>query len=305
VLTSFEENTRVALRLEEVARLLEAQGANPYRVEAYRHGATTVLSLKEPINQFVDHVGIEGLQQLPGIGRHLAQAIYHITKTGELPMLERIRHKSDPVNLIATVPGIGHHLAEKIHRDLGIDSLEELEAAAYDGRLRNIEAFGEKRLAGIRDSLATRLGRIRRLTTDAQPARPSVGEILQIDREYREKSDKGLLTKIAPRRFNPEQIAWLPILHNSHGIWHYSALFSNTPLAHQMNKTHDWVVIYYDNGKFEGQATVVTAYKGILTGKRIVRGRETECEMYYRKMKQDLNLPSELTQHSQLLGRSE
>jgi hypothetical protein len=294
VLTSFEENTKVALRLEEVARLLEAQGLNRYRVEAYHRAATTVRNLSESINQFVDHVGIEGLQQLPGIGLHLAQAIYHITKTGELPMLERIRSKSDPVDLIATVPGIGHYLAKRIHEDLGIDSLEDLEAAAYDGRLRNIEAIGEKRLAGIRDSLATRLCRIRRSRTEAQPAKPSISEILQVDREYREKSAKGLLTKIAPRRFNPEQMAWLPILHDSHGIWHYTALFSNTPLAHQMNKMHDWVVIYYDNGKFEGQATVVTEYKGNLTGKRIVRGRETECEMYYERLTKENHEPFEL-----------
>jgi hypothetical protein len=237
---------------------------------------------------------MEGLQQLPGIGPILSRAIYHIAKTGELPMLERIRTKSDPISLIATVPGIGDYLAQRIHDDLGINSLEDLEAAAYDGRLRNIEAIGEKRLSGIRDSLATRLCRIRTLRTDTHSARPSVGEILQIDREYREKSDKGLLTKIAPRRFNPEQIAWLPILHDSRGIWHYTALFSNTPLAHQMNKTHDWVVVYYDDGKFEGQATVVTAYKGMLTGERIVRGRETECEMYYQKVKQHTHEPSEL-----------
>ena len=150
VLTSIESNSRVAMRLEEVARLLELQGANRYRVEAYRRGAITVRNLNEPINEFIDHAGIEGLQELPGIGPTLAQAIYHISRTGELPMLERMRGESDPVSLIATVPGIGQSLAKKIHEDLGIDSLEDLEAAAYDGRLRNIEALGEKRLAGIR-----------------------------------------------------------------------------------------------------------------------------------------------------------
>jgi hypothetical protein len=53
-----------------------------------------------------------------------------------------------------------------------------------------------------------------------------------------------------------------------------------------MNKTHDWVVIYYDNGSREGQAT--TAYKGALEGKRIIRGREEECEAYYEKLKEDV-----------------
>ncbi len=205
-------------------------------------------------------------------------------------MLDRIRGKSDPVTLIATVPGIGHYLAKKIHHDLGIDSLEDLEAAAYDGRLRNIEGIGEKRLAGIRDSLATRLGRIRRSSVNVDELRPSVETILSIDREYHTKAEKGLLTTIAPRRFNPERIAWLPILHSSRGPWHFTALFSNTPRAHQMNKTHDWLVVYYDNDNHEGQATVVTAYKGKLTGKRIVRGRENECEAFYEQQK--INLPT-------------
>jgi hypothetical protein len=115
----------------------------------------------------------------------LARAIYVIVTTGALPMLDWIRGESDPIKLIATVPGIGRNLAEKIHEDLGIDSLEELEVAAYDGRLRNVLAIGDKRLAGIRDSLATRLGRIRRIRTTGNLVRPSISELLAVDREYR------------------------------------------------------------------------------------------------------------------------
>jgi hypothetical protein len=284
-----DANTRIASRLDEVARLLETQGANRFRVEAYRRGAVTLRNLSISVVEIIKRKGIEGLQELPAIGPTLARAIYHIATTGTLPMLDRIRGKSDPVTLIATVPGIGPVLAEKIHHDLGIDTLEDLETAAYDGRLRNIEAIGEKRLAGIRDTLATRLGRVRRpLTVKADQLRPSVAEILSIDREYRIKNEKGVLTKIAPRRFNPERIAWLPILHSSRGPWHFTSLFSNTPRAHQMNKTDDWVVIYYDNNNHDGQSTVVTAYKGKLNGKRIVRGREDECEAYYEQLEKIL-----------------
>lgn len=285
-----EANSQIAGRLDEVARLLETQGANRFRVEAYRRGAVTLRNLSRSITEIIKTEGIEGLEELPTIGPTLARAIYHIATTGTLPMLDRIRGKSDPVTLIATVPGIGRYLSTKIHHDLGIDSLEDLEAAAYDGRLRNIEAIGEKRLAGIRDSLATRLGRIRRSSVNVEESRPSIAAILSIDHEYRTKAKNGLLTKIAPRRFNPEGIAWLPILHSSRGPWHFTALFSNTPRAHQMNKTHDWLVVYYDNDNHEGQATVVTAYKGELTGKRIVRGRENECEAYYEQQK--FNLPT-------------
>ena len=72
--------------------------------------------------------------------------------------------------------------------------------------------------------------------------------------------------------------AWLPVLHTTRGRRHYTALFSNTALAHRLARTDDWVVIYWDNGRGERQGTVVTADRGPLKGRRIVRGREAESE---------------------------
>jgi len=89
------------------------------------------------------------------------------------------------------------------------------------------------------------------------------------------------LRKIAPKRFNPEGEAWLPIMHAEREGWNFTALFSNTARAHELGTTHDWVVIYYERDGYEDQATVVTAKSGPLKGKRVVRGRETECQRYY------------------------
>ena len=110
---------------------------------------------------------------------------------------------------------------------------------------------------------------------------PSVAEILTVDREYRDKAAAGALPTIAPRRFNPMREAWLPILLARRGERHYMALFSNTARAHQMEKTRDWVVIYYDGRDGERQCTVITSQRGPLIGKRIVRGREIESLEYY------------------------
>ena len=99
-----------------------------------------------------------------------------------------------------------------------------------------------------------------------------------MDREYREKAAAGQLVKIAPRRFNPSHVAWLPVLHTTRGRRHYTALFSNTALAHLLARTDDWVVIYWDDARGERQSTVVTADHGRLKGRRIVRGREAESE---------------------------
>lgn len=154
---------------------------------------------------------------------------------------------------------------------------------AHDGRLADIEGIGEKRIAGVRDSLAGRLGRVRKPPSALPSEEPAVSEILDVDREYRMRAGKGELPKIAPRRFNPKHEAWLPILHTTRGDRHYTALFSNTAHAHQAHKTRNWVVIYYDSGQGERQCTVITAERGPMESRRIVRGREGECLAYYFK----------------------
>jgi len=270
-------NDNVAGRLDEVASLLAAQGANPFRVRAYRRAAETLRQMPRPVSEVLEQEGLEGLQALPGVGESIARAIRDVLQHGRMAMLERLRGESDPVKLLASVPGIGRAFAERLHTDLGLDTLEELEAAAHDGRLEQIAGIGHKRLAGIRDSLAHRLARVRPPAPPASDGRPSIDELLAIDREYREKAAAGQLVTIAPRRFNPSRQAWLPVLHTERGSRHYTALFSNTALAHRLGRTRDWVVIYWDDGRgAERQCTVVTAERGPLKGRRVVRGREAE-----------------------------
>jgi Holliday junction resolvasome RuvABC DNA-binding subunit len=267
-------NAEVARRLEEVASLLESQHANPFRVQAYRNASSTVLALPRAVSEIVRDEGIDGLDALPGIGPPLARAIAELATTGHLAMLDRLRGESDPLALLASVPGIGAKTAARLHDELGIDTLEELEAAASDGRLRALPGFGEKRVGGVRDALATRLGRARRTLSPPADA-PTIQEILEVDREYRRAAHAGELPMIAPRRFNPRGEAWLPVLHLTQGDRHYTALYSNTARAHELGKTHDWVVIYYDGDHGERQCTVTATY-GPLKRRRIVRGRESE-----------------------------
>ena len=192
-----------------------------------------------------------------GPGEQLARHIRTLVETGRLPMLDRLRGAVDPEDLLASVPGIGKKTAARLHYELDVDTLEDLEAAAHDGRLRNLGGFGPKKIAGVIDSLAARLQRVRRSrppqTWDDEPP---VDELLDIDREYRRKAAAGVLRQIAPRRFNPTGAAWLPILHTRRGERDYTALFSNTARAHQLGRTDDWVVIYCDHGPHERQYTV-------------------------------------------------
>jgi DNA polymerase (family 10) len=276
-------NTAIARRLGEAADLLEFQQASPFRVSAYRRAAATIEALHEDLEKLGATPDAHLLEALPGIGPGIAAAIREMLATGHWSQLERLRGSTDPPKLFTIVPGIGPVLARRIHDSLGIESLEALEIAAHDGSLAGVAGVGPRRLQSLQASLAAALGRpsSARLRRPAAP-RPSVGEILAIDAEYRKQAALGNLRRIAPKRFNPSGEAWLPIMHAQRGEWHFTSLFSNTARAHQLRRTHDWVVIYYyDHDHLETQSTVVTETSGPLTGLRIVRGRELECVDHY------------------------
>lgn len=285
-------NEEIARVMDDIAGLLEIQHANPFKVKAYRTGAKYVRGRVEPVADLVKSGDGEALQALPGIGESLAAVIEEYVKTGKSKLLHRLKGKTAPEDLFEHVPGIGPELAERIVRELDIKTLEELEQAAHDGRLAKVEGFGRRRVEAIQMGLAGMLSgfarrRIQRLAPPKEEkhsddSEPSIAQVLEVDAEYRRKAAAGKLKMITPKRFNPRNEAWLPVLHTEHGDWSYTALFSNTARAHELGKTHDWVVIFFENKGHEGQCTVVTETSGPLEGKRVVRGREPECGDYYR-----------------------
>jgi len=270
------DNRWIAARLDEVAELLEVQQANPFRVRAYRRASALLRERTEPIARVVEAGGIPALRALEGIGESLAHSIEELLRTGRLGLLERLRNEAGPEDVLASVAGIGPGLAQRIHQDLAIDSLYALEAAAHDGRLERVRGMGPRRLRAVRECLAGRFQRPALAPVGSARA-PPVGELLEVDREYRERAAVMSLPRIAPRRFNPGRKVWLPVLHTEREGRHYTALFSNTARAHALRATQDWVVIYRDDHEGQGQWTVVTARRGPMAGQRVVRGREEEC----------------------------
>jgi hypothetical protein len=289
--TARPDNEDIADVLERVADLLEAQGANRYRVRAYRMAGSTARESPRPLVEILEAEGLVGLERLPGIGRSIASLVREYAHTGQLALLRRLEGEISPEDLFTTVPGIGEELARRIHQELGIETLEELELAAHDGRLEGVPGFGTRRVHGLRETLGSILSRssrrrARRLrtleTTGAgELARPSLATLLAVDAEYREGAHSGRLRTIRPRRFNPEGKAWLPVLHTEKEGWSFTALYSNTARAHELGTTRDWVVIYYDRDGDEDQCTVVTERRGPLAGRRVVRGRESESARYH------------------------
>jgi len=274
-------NRQIADKLREMADLLEVQHEDGYRIQAFRRAARTVAELAEPVEEIVKRGGADALMELPGIGRGIAGAILEIVETGRWSKLDRLTGSLDPVLILQTVPGIGPELARRIHDTLHIDTLEGLEQAADDGRLEHVEGLGPRRVLAIKGALAERLGH-RRFRPSKPGAAPPIDVLLDVDREYRTKAARGELRKIAPKRFNPSNEAWLPVLHTRRGDWLFTVLFSNTERAHELGKTGDWVVAYFHIGhEPEAQCTIVTETRGPLEGRRVVRGREGECIAYY------------------------
>lgn len=290
------DNQEIADVLGRVGQLLELQDANPHRVRAYRHAAQTIASQAESVAALADEGAGRNLEDLPGIGRSLAESIREFARTGRLRLLDRLEGEVSPEDLFCTIPGIGEELARRIHEELHIETLEELEIAAHDRRLASVPGMGERRLSGTRATLESMLSkstrrraRQRRLAEAGQRAaaidspQPSVGAILDIDAKYRREAQAGKLRKIPPRRFNPKGEAWLPILHTELKGWSFTALFSNTARAHNLGMTKDWVVLFFERDGHEDQCTAVTETHGELKGRRVVRGREPECLRHYAR----------------------
>lgn len=283
------ENEQIADTLDEVADLLEFQKDNPFRVRSYRRAAAQIRDLGEPVAELYQRLGAKGLRAIEGIGEGLSASIVEIVETGRLGLLTRLRAEISPVEVFASLPGLGEILAQRIVDQLEVESLEELERAVHDGRLEEVPGIGESRVSGIGHALAGMLNRgarrraRRRVERRAEEGEaPSVAVLLSIDAEYRRRARAGKLRTIAPRRFNPEGEKWLPIMEIDFRGRHYTVLYSNTRLAHELGRNHDWVIIYVDDGT---QYTVVTATSGELRDKRVVRGREAECRRYYERQR--------------------
>jgi DNA polymerase (family 10) len=187
---------------------------------------------------------------------------------------QSVRRSRSPLGKIArelgakglrSLPGVGEKIAgvlEEFSKTGTVELLETLRKEVESGALEAVRARGK--------------------APGLKPLLP-VGEILSLDRVYRERAEAGTLKRIAPKKLNPRREAWLPILSTEKKGWKFTIMFSNTETAHKLGRTGDWVVVYFQKGKGEEQCTVVTESRGSLKGRRVIRGREAECTAYYEE----------------------
>lgn len=147
------QNVEVARIFEELADLLELEGANPFRVRAYRNAARTLEALSVDVAAIVERDADE-LLQLGGIGKDLADKIVAIVRTGELPQLEELKKKIPPgVVQMLRIPGLGPKKVAALFKELGLDTLEALKQAAEQGQIAELKGFGKKTEHSILEGL--------------------------------------------------------------------------------------------------------------------------------------------------------
>lgn len=154
-------NADIALIFEEIADRLEIQGANPFRIRAYRNAARTLAELPQEARVLLARG--EDLTRLPGIGADLAAKIREIVETGRCSLLERLRRELPPaVTELLHIPGLGPKRVKALYHDLEVETVEQLYRAARDGRIRALPGFGEKTELNILQAVEAHVSKTRR-----------------------------------------------------------------------------------------------------------------------------------------------
>lgn len=152
------DNAEIARLITRYADLLEIDGADPFRVRAYRNAVRLLTGTAYDMAQRV----AEGrdLGELPGIGKILATKITTIVRTGKLPQLTELERRV-PAGLadLMALPGLGAKRVRQLHGELGIASVDDLDRAIRGGALDGLAGFGEKTVQRLRDALARRTGK--------------------------------------------------------------------------------------------------------------------------------------------------
>jgi DNA polymerase (family X) len=156
-------NNDIADIFDALADYLEIEGENPFKIRAYRNASRTVRGLGPELADMI--AAGESPTDLPGIGRDLAAKIVEILATGTTRALEEVKQRI-PAGVIdlLRIPGLGPKRVSVLYRDLQVDSLAALKAAAETGRIRSLAGFGAKTEQGILQAAAAAVERGKRVS---------------------------------------------------------------------------------------------------------------------------------------------
>ena len=212
-------NADIAAVFRETADILEIEGANPYRIRAYRNAARTVEGFGGDLAGII-RSGRE-LPKLPGIGADLLGKIHEIVDTGTCKLLQRLHREVPPaiVNLLE-IAGLGPKRVKLLYHDLGVETAEQLLAAARAGKVRHLHGFGAKTEQKLLTVLAAHLFRSQRVSIATASAQAE-----QLLRHLRQAPGIGEVTVAGSLRRRRETIGDVDILaitaHGRNAVDHF------------------------------------------------------------------------------------
>jgi DNA polymerase (family 10) len=186
------DNLAIARILREIADLLEIKGDNPFKIRAYRNGADTAANHPHRLAALTD---LE-LREIPGIGKDLAARIREMADTGDAAFhRELVAEFPATVLDILRLQGVGPKTVATLYRELGVRTLDDLERAVTEGRVRALRGMGTKKETLILKALDERKRHAgRHLLPDAHDAAAALAEYL------REKASDADVTPVGSLR---------------------------------------------------------------------------------------------------------
>jgi DNA polymerase (family 10) len=147
------DNSAIARILREIADLLEIKDDNPFKIRAYRNGADIVSNHPHELSTLDE----TGLREIPGIGKDLAGKIREISQTGDAAFHRDLVAEFPPTILdLLNLQGVGPKTVATLYRELAVRTLDDLEKAAQDGRIRALRGMGAKKETLILKALEER-----------------------------------------------------------------------------------------------------------------------------------------------------
>lgn len=211
----------------EIAELLELKQDNPFKIRAYQKAARSIEGLTSSLEEIYTHGGIKALEEIPGIGKGIAEHLEELIKTGKIKKYQELK-QSFPKGFaeLANIPGMGPKTTLLLYKKLKIDSMEKLEKVAKAGKLRDLPGFGFKKEENILRGIELKKKSHGRYRLDEASA---YAELI-VDELKKIKEIKKILPCGSLRR-GQETVGDLDILVVSHQPVKVMSFFVNLPIV--------------------------------------------------------------------------
>jgi DNA polymerase (family 10) len=148
------DNNAIARRFYRLAALMEIRGDDPFRWRSYRNAAEAIEVWPTPLKEIAEKEGVEGLQEIPGVGKAIAKKVIELLERGSFDAWDRLTAETpETVIDLTEIPGIGPKTAALLHQRFKVSSLKELKLFVASGGLNMVDGIGAKTAEKIKEAL--------------------------------------------------------------------------------------------------------------------------------------------------------